>query len=107
MLLDRGWGKAKQTVAGDPENPVSYVVRMPEPCASTEEWLRRYVPAELARQHEQAVIDGEAKPPAPEMPALEPPKPERAPSAPAPAKSSALATAEWLAEFNNGGRDYR
>ena len=44
ILLDRGWGKPKQMIAGDAENPVSYVIRGPTPVESTEEWLRLYAP---------------------------------------------------------------
>lgn len=57
VLLDRGWGKPKQAVAGDPEAPPQrYVIRGPAPVQSAEEWLRIYAPKDLAGQPE--VIDG-------------------------------------------------
>ena len=36
-LLDRGYGKPLQHITG--EGGPSYVVRLPEPCATVEEWL--------------------------------------------------------------------
>jgi hypothetical protein len=39
-LLDRGYGKATQVLAGDPENPLGYVIRGPSPVNSVEEWLK-------------------------------------------------------------------
>jgi HEAT repeat protein len=43
-LLDRGWGKPKQQISGDPENPLSYVIRAPAACETTEQWLAIYAP---------------------------------------------------------------
>jgi hypothetical protein len=43
-LLDRGWGKPKQTIAGDADNPVTYVIRGPTPVESTSEWLKLHAP---------------------------------------------------------------
>jgi hypothetical protein len=34
-LLDRGYGKPPQHISGDPQ----YVVRLPEPCKTAEEWV--------------------------------------------------------------------
>jgi hypothetical protein len=36
-LLDRGYGKAPQHITG--EGGPSYVVRLPEPCKTAEEWV--------------------------------------------------------------------
>ena len=36
-LLDRGYGKPPQHITG--EGGPSYVVRLPEPCATVEEWV--------------------------------------------------------------------
>ncbi len=107
-LLDRGWGKAKQTVAGDPDKPV-YVVYAPPPVANTQEWLRRYAPEGAAELGE--IIEGEAEDAAPEWPAQKPPEPVLAPPPPPAASvsqnSSDLPRARWLTAFNRGGRDYR
>lgn len=43
-LLDRGWGKPKQTIQGDAENPIQWVIRGPSPVESTQEWLRLHAP---------------------------------------------------------------
>jgi hypothetical protein len=43
-LLDRGYGKATTVLGGDPDNPVTYVIRGPTPVESTTEWLRIYAP---------------------------------------------------------------
>lgn len=43
-LLDRGWGKPKQPVSGDPDNPITWVIRGPAPTQSTQEWLLEYAP---------------------------------------------------------------
>ena len=39
-LLDRGYGKATTILAGDPDNPVGYVIRGPSVVNSVEEWLK-------------------------------------------------------------------
>lgn len=39
-LLDRGWGKAPQAITA--ELSTNYVVRLPEPVSSMEEWQRIY-----------------------------------------------------------------
>lgn len=43
-LLDRGYGKATQVVAGDPDNPVRFVIRGPTPVESADEWLKLHAP---------------------------------------------------------------
>lgn len=43
-LLDRGWGKPKQTIQGDPDSPVQFVIRGPTPVESAEDWLKQYAP---------------------------------------------------------------
>jgi hypothetical protein len=43
-LLDRGYGKATQVLASDPDNPLTYVIRGPSPVESTAEWLRLHAP---------------------------------------------------------------
>ena len=40
-LLDRGYGKPPQHITG--EGGPSYVVRLPEPCKTAEEWLAIWV----------------------------------------------------------------
>jgi hypothetical protein len=35
---------AVTTISGDPENPVTYVIRGPSPVESTAEWLRLHAP---------------------------------------------------------------
>jgi hypothetical protein len=110
VLFDRAFGKPTQPLAGDPENPVQWVIRGPEQCASTEEWLEKYAEPALARQEQLKAIEGNAEPTAPELSALEPA--ERIPhapaaAAPAPMRSAEVQQAEWLAEFTRGGRDYR
>ena len=40
-LLNRGWGRPKQMIAGDADNPVQFVIRGPLPVKSTQEWLER------------------------------------------------------------------
>jgi hypothetical protein len=44
VLLDRGWGKARQPAEHTGEVAQRYVVRAPAECSSTEEWLERYAP---------------------------------------------------------------
>jgi hypothetical protein len=39
-LLDRGYGKATQVLAGDADNPLGYVIRGPSVVNSVEEWLK-------------------------------------------------------------------
>lgn|GEM_PF-1294816 len=45
-LLERGFGKPVQPLAGDPDNPLSvrYVIEMPPAVGSKEEWRLRYAP---------------------------------------------------------------
>lgn len=43
-LLDRGWGRPKQTIAGDSENPLQFVIRGPNPVESVDDWLRQHAP---------------------------------------------------------------
>ncbi len=43
-LLDRGWGKARQPLEHSGEVAHKYVVRMPTPSASADEWLARHAP---------------------------------------------------------------
>ena len=54
------WGKAKQTVAGDAEDPLRYVIRGPVRIEFTAEWLRLYAPKDVVEQAE-VVIDVEAE----------------------------------------------
>lgn len=56
-LLDRGWGKPKQTIAGDSENPVTYVIRGPSPVESTQEWLRLHAPRTIDADETTSVAD--------------------------------------------------
>ena len=42
-LLDRGWGKAQQTITA--EVNTNYVARMPAPLQSHEDWQRLYADA--------------------------------------------------------------
>jgi Family of unknown function (DUF5681) len=44
-LLDRGWGKPKQTVEGSVE-VLSYVLRAPTPTESADEWLKLHAPSD-------------------------------------------------------------
>ena len=67
--------------------------------------MERYAKPGLARQERIKAIDGVAEPTSDPL-ALEPPEPMPpvpAASAPAPANPAA----EWVAEFNRSGRDYR
>jgi hypothetical protein len=41
-LLDRGYGKPSQHIRG--ESGPAFVVRIPAPCATAEEWQRLYTP---------------------------------------------------------------
>jgi hypothetical protein len=45
-LLERGFGKPVQPIAGDPDNPLTlrYVIEMPPAIENKEEWRRRYAP---------------------------------------------------------------
>lgn len=43
-LLDRGWGKPAQEITGPEGGPLSYVIRAPAACESTEQWLAIYAP---------------------------------------------------------------
>jgi hypothetical protein len=43
-LLDRGWGKPAQEITGPEGGPLSYVIRAPAACESTDEWLAIYRP---------------------------------------------------------------
>lgn len=49
VLIERGFGKPVQPIAGDPDNPltVRYVIEMPAAIESKEEWRRRYVPRQI------------------------------------------------------------
>src|SRR5262245_16078243 len=59
-------------VAGDNENPVTYVIRAPSAVESVAEWLRLHAPSDA---HEPAVIEAEPTPPDAASPptAAEPP----------------------------------
>jgi hypothetical protein len=48
VLLDRGWGKARQPVEHSGELTHRYVVRMPTPVESAEEWIRTHAPKEMS-----------------------------------------------------------
>ena len=61
-LLDRGWGKATQPLAGDAENPVTYVIRGPAPVSDVEEWLRLHAPTTIDAAPEPTAA---AEPPPP------------------------------------------
>jgi Family of unknown function (DUF5681) len=50
-LLDRGYGKPPQHITG--EGGPSYVVRLPEPCKTVDEWM-----ASLSDQSAQAASNG-------------------------------------------------
>jgi len=41
-ILDRGWGKPKESIEVDAQR--RYVARIPEPCETVEEWVRKYAP---------------------------------------------------------------
>jgi hypothetical protein len=56
-LLDRGYGKPPQHITG--EGGPQYVVRLPEPCATVEEWLTT-VQTTVASSNGSAAVDGEA-----------------------------------------------
>ena len=43
-LLERGFGKPVQPLAGDPDNPLQWVIRGPTPVGSTQEWLLQHAP---------------------------------------------------------------
>jgi hypothetical protein len=89
ILLDRGWGRCKQTIQNDPENPVTYVIRGPSPVESTQEWLRLHAPMDAAG----VVIDGAAEPAASDTP----PPPQVPAAAPQPPAATRSPTEEWLA----------
>ncbi len=46
VLIERGFGKPVQPIAGDPDNPLTlrYVIEMPPAIENKEEWRRRYAP---------------------------------------------------------------
>ena len=61
-LLDRGYGKPLQHITG--EGGPSYVVRLPEPCKTAEEWVAslgdRPAPPSIAPPSDSATRLGEA-----------------------------------------------
>ena len=63
-LLDRGYGKPPQHITG--EGGPSYVVRLPEPCKTAEEWLASlgYRPINLELRHLAISQRRPARPPA-------------------------------------------
>jgi hypothetical protein len=47
-LLDRGYGRATNVLAGDAEQPpITYVIRGPPAVSSVEQWLRLHAPRDL------------------------------------------------------------
>jgi hypothetical protein len=44
ILLDRGWGKARQPIEHSGELAHKYVVRMPSPVEDAAAWLERHAP---------------------------------------------------------------
>ena len=56
-LLDRGYGKPLQHITG--EGGPQYVVRLPEPCATVEEWLTT-VQTTVASSNGSAAVEGKA-----------------------------------------------
>ena len=56
-LLDRGYGKPQQHITG--EGGPQYVVRLPEPCATVEEWLTT-VQTTVASSNGSAAVEGKA-----------------------------------------------
>ena len=93
MLL----GKVLPTqLAGDPANPVSFVIRAPAAVTSTEEWLRQYAPKTINGEVETEVED--AAPPAR-------PSPLAAPVEPVAQPSTSPTTTVWL-DTHGPKRDY-
>src|SRR5262249_12321043 len=93
-LLDRGWGRpvATHEISGD---VVSYVIRAPAPCATTEEWLKLHVPPDITAQP-GVVIDAQAEPAPPHAPAT------------AAAELPDEPSTAWLLQHSpRHGRDYR
>jgi hypothetical protein len=64
-LLDRGYGKPPQHITG--EGGPRYVVRLPQPCKTAEEWealvkAERSLPSDQAASKPEAQIEGQKSP---------------------------------------------